>query len=85
MKNTENRTTRNVKIDMQDVRLQLMNKHAEFVEGDNLGVPGLLNPRQIAEYHHQVFNGLGLPSSTFGIIIQDSHIFLMFHTALTRL
>ncbi|QIJ03857.1 hypothetical protein [Shewanella chilikensis] len=55
-----------VKIDMQDVRLQLMNKHAEFVEGDNLGVPGLLNPRQIAEYHHQVFNGLGLPSSTFG-------------------
>ncbi|KNC66282.1 hypothetical protein AC626_17965 [Pseudoalteromonas rubra] len=55
-----------VEVDMQDVKLQLMNKHAEFVEADNLGVPGLLNPRQIAEYHHQVFNGLGLPSSTFG-------------------
>lgn len=55
-----------VDVDTRDVQIRLMNAHALAVNADNLGVPGLLNPRQIAVYHHQVFNDLGLPNATFG-------------------
>ncbi len=33
---------------------------------DRLGVYGLLSPRQIAIYHHDVFAEYGLPPTTFG-------------------
>jgi hypothetical protein len=55
-----------VDVDTRDVQIRLMNAHALAVNADNLGVPGLLNPSQIAVYHHQVFNDLGLPNATFG-------------------
>lgn len=55
-----------VDVSTRDVQLRLMNAHADFVANDNQGVPGLLNPRQIAVYHHQVFGQLGLPRATFG-------------------
>ncbi|WP_447894313.1 RHS repeat-associated core domain-containing protein [Vreelandella sp. GE22] len=57
---------RGIDIDTKDVQVRLMNAHANAVEQDDLGVPGLLNPVQIAEYHHDIFNDLGLPNSTFG-------------------
>lgn len=51
---------------LKEVQIALMNKHAEFVQADNFGVKGLLNPTQIAEYHYEVFDTMGLPRSTFG-------------------
>jgi hypothetical protein len=32
-----------------------------------------LGPRQIADYHFEVFNGLGLPNRTFGAALFTGH------------
>ena len=53
-------------LDIDQVRVDLATAHIYFTDGDRLGVRGLLNPGQIAEYHHQVFDRHGLPPTTFG-------------------
>ncbi|MGR4068621.1 RHS repeat-associated core domain-containing protein [Billgrantia sp. C5P2] len=53
-------------IDIDSVRLDLMNAHIDAVNNDTAGVLGLLNPQQIAVYHHEVFAEYGLPSTAFG-------------------
>lgn len=53
-------------LDIEAVRLDLARAHARAVDLDNLNVPGLLNPVQIARYHHVVFANYGLPSTAFG-------------------
>jgi hypothetical protein len=55
-----------VEYDVRDVQIRLMNAHADWVAADTQGVPGLLNATQIAAYHHEVFNAIGLPDATFG-------------------
>ncbi|WP_345548833.1 hypothetical protein [Microbulbifer aestuariivivens] len=55
-----------VDVDMQDVRVRLMNAHASKVAEDTQGVPGLLNARQVADYHFDVLRSIGLPAATFG-------------------
>lgn len=55
-----------VPLDIDQVRVELANAHIRFTDLDTSGIPGLLNPSQIAEYHHQVFRRHGLPSTAFG-------------------
>jgi len=52
--------------DVKQVRLDLMNAHVNTVDRDKSGVVGLLNPEQVAEYHHRVFRRYNLPPTTFG-------------------
>jgi len=55
---------------LTSVGVQVMQRHvvSTDVEIQNVGpfVPGKLGARQIADYHHLVFNLLGLPNKTFG-------------------
>ncbi|HEX7046956.1 MAG TPA: RHS repeat-associated core domain-containing protein, partial [Gammaproteobacteria bacterium] len=53
-------------LNLDEVRTQLMNAHIRAVDSDKTGVLGLLNPEQIARYHHTVFERLGLPTTAFG-------------------
>lgn len=53
-------------LDVDQIRGELANAHIRFTDRDVSGIPGLLNPGQIAEYHHQVFRGYGLPPTAFG-------------------
>ena len=53
-------------LDLGAVRVNLVNAHIRATDADSLGVPGLLNPQQIARYHHDVFRDYGLPSTAFG-------------------
>uniref|UniRef100_UPI0023E875D3 RHS repeat protein n=1 Tax=Pseudoalteromonas rubra TaxID=43658 RepID=UPI0023E875D3 len=53
-------------LDLNEVGIKLMEAHVAWTDGDRLGVHGLLSPRQIAVYHHDVFAEYGLPTTTFG-------------------
>ena len=53
-------------LNLEEVGIKLMNAHVAWTDSDKLGVRGLLSPRQIATYHHDVFAEYGLPSTTFG-------------------
>jgi hypothetical protein len=53
-------------LNIDQVRVELMRAHVIAVDADTRGIIGLLNPRQIAAYHHSVFAGHGLPATTFG-------------------
>jgi len=53
-------------LNLDEVRVQLMDAHVQAVDGDFTGVRGLLSPEQVARYHHDVFRGFGLPSTAFG-------------------
>ena len=53
-------------LDLDEVGVKLMNAHMDAVNLDDNGEVGLLNPRQIATYHHEVFKEYGLPPTTFG-------------------
>jgi len=55
-----------VEIDLDQIGVELMNRHVEFTDQDPLGRRGLLNPRQVAEFHHLVFGAHGLPPTAFG-------------------
>jgi len=53
-------------LNIDQIRVGLANAHINTVSGDRLGVPGLLNPEQIAAYHHRVFSDHSLPATAFG-------------------
>lgn len=53
-------------LDINQVRVDLMRAHLAAVDADVLGTAHLLNPRQIAVYHHQVFSTYSLPTTAFG-------------------
>jgi hypothetical protein len=53
-------------LDIDKVRVDLANAHVSAVDGDTRGIRGLLSPKQITVYHHEVFAAHGLPSTTFG-------------------
>src|SRR5437588_3805175 len=53
-------------IDLDAVRIDLMNAHIGAVDADREGVTGLLSPGQAYDYHRDVFARYGLPSTTFG-------------------
>ena len=53
-------------LNIDQVRAELMNAHIRFTDRDTSGISGLLNPGQIAKYHHQVFDRHNLPPTAFG-------------------
>jgi RHS repeat-associated protein len=53
-------------INLNEVGVKLMRAHVAWTDGDKLGVKGLLSPRQIATYHHDVFVEYNLPETAFG-------------------
>ncbi len=56
----------NGQLDINQVRIDLARAHIGAIDADTGGVIGLLNPVQIAIYHHAVFARYGLPSTAFG-------------------
>ena len=52
-----------VELDNNEVSIEIMKLHAEVTATDD---DGWLMPRQIAAYHHEVFEEYGLPANTFG-------------------
>ncbi|WP_290982862.1 RHS repeat-associated core domain-containing protein [Ferrovibrio sp.] len=53
-------------VNIMQIRVDLMRAHVIAVDSDARGAPGLLSPRQVAEYHHEVFVLHGLPATAFG-------------------
>jgi len=63
-------------IDLTDVGASIMVAHVDATKGEvsaatnsdsaDVGIPGKLSARQIAQYHHEVFELLELPPQTFG-------------------
>ena len=54
---------------MQNIGLDLAKAHAAAVDNDlrnQIGVPGLLSPQQVAEYHWDVFKKYGVAREVFG-------------------
>lgn len=51
---------------LQEVGVAVMRAHVAAVDEDNVGVIGLLDPKQIEKYHHAVFALYGLPTTAFG-------------------
>jgi hypothetical protein len=49
-----------------DIRRRLMMAHLGAVKNDDRGVPGLLDPGQVYDYHQKVFRAQNLPARTFG-------------------
>lgn len=55
--------------DLPAIRNDLMKEHVSAVDQDTNaaeGVPGLLKPRQIYDYHQRVFGKYGLPTTAYG-------------------
>ncbi|WP_206105697.1 hypothetical protein, partial [Sapientia aquatica] len=53
-------------VDIEAIRVDLMNAHIAAVDADRQGVIGLLSPGQVFDYHRDVFARYGLPTTTFG-------------------
>jgi RHS repeat-associated protein len=53
-------------IDLQAVRIDLMNAEIRAVDADKEGVIGLLSPGQVYDYHMAVFQKYHLPPEAFG-------------------
>jgi len=61
-----NATRAGVEIDLDQIGIDLMNRHVEFTDRDTTDTRGLLSPRQVARFHHLVFRTRGLPPTAFG-------------------
>ncbi|PAJ71963.1 hypothetical protein CJF42_23815 [Pseudoalteromonas sp. NBT06-2] len=53
-------------ISMEQIGAELALAHAQAVMGDTSGISNLLNPQQVADYHHAVFANHGIPAHIFG-------------------
>ena len=53
-------------IKMRSIQKDLALAHWEVASKDKTNIWGKLNPQQIADYHHQVFEKHNIPYSTFG-------------------
>lgn len=60
-------------VDIARVRRDLMQGHVSAVDADRRGQVGLLDPRQTAAYHHEVFRRHGLPTTAFGGTAHTGH------------
>lgn len=58
--------TEGLNVAMEDIGLELAVAHVQSVNADKTGVIGLLNPRQVAEYHWDVFAEHSIPKYIFG-------------------
>ncbi|MGS2744589.1 hypothetical protein ACU6TU_13495 [Halomonas sp. LS-001] len=53
-------------VSMEQLAKELVNAHVAFVDKDKKGIPNLLSPKQVANYHHGVFRHYGIPDRLFG-------------------
>jgi RHS repeat-associated protein len=53
-------------VSMEQIGAELALAHANAVIGDGRGIANLLSPAQVADYHHSVFRGHGIPAHIFG-------------------
>ncbi len=53
-------------VTMEQIGLKLVEAHINFVTKDRTSVNHLLSPKQISDYHHDVFHDYGIPKSYFG-------------------
>jgi hypothetical protein len=51
---------------MEKIDLELAIAHAASVMEDTSGIHHLLNPQQVADYHHSVFDNHRIPAHIFG-------------------
>ena len=56
----------NLNVSMEQIGSELALAHARTVMKDTQGVPGLLSPKQVADYHHSVFANHKIPANIFG-------------------
>lgn len=56
----------NLTVTMEQLGVELARVHVDFVMADTQGIPHLLSPKQVADYHHSVFDEYGIPQSYFG-------------------
>ena len=56
----------NLSVSMEEIGRQLARAHANAVALDEISIFHLLSPRQVADYHHEIFNKHGIPSYLFG-------------------
>jgi len=63
-----------VEIDLDQIGIDLMNRHVEFTDRDTTDTRGLLSPRQVARFHHLVFRAHGLPPTAFGGTPVTGHV-----------
>lgn len=59
-------TENNLPVSVDQIGKGLAVAHAIAVRDDNVNVPNLLSPRQVAAYHHEVFQRHNIPPSRFG-------------------
>ena len=64
--NTQHNAHLNNPVNLNAIGVKLMQAHVSAINTDNLGIPGVLNARQVAKYHHKVFAEYSLPPTTFG-------------------
>jgi len=57
---------RDLSVTMEEIGLGLAEAHAEAVINDKTNVSYLLSPRQVADYHHEVFDKHGIGAYVFG-------------------
>ena len=53
-------------VSMKQIGRALAIAHMEAIKLDQINVPNLLSPTQVAEYHHDVFKNYGIPAHLFG-------------------
>jgi len=53
-------------VTMEQIGAELALAHAQAVMADRIGVPDLLSPQQVADYHYAVFERHGIPAHLFG-------------------
>ena len=56
----------NLSVSMEEIGRQLARAHVRSIDADRFSIPSLLSPRQVADYHHKVFDKYGIPPYLFG-------------------
>jgi RHS repeat-associated protein len=56
----------NLSVSMKEIGEQLAKAHVRSIDADKFSLPFLLSPRQVADYHHEVFEKNNIPPYLFG-------------------
>jgi len=56
----------NLSVSMKEIGEELARAHVRSIDEDKLNIPFLLSPRQVADYHHDVFDDYNIPPYLFG-------------------
>ena len=53
-------------VSMSEIGAELAKAHARAVSRDDINIPHHLSPKQVGDYHHEVFTNHGIPPHLFG-------------------